>query len=126
LERSLTVLLPVQDAQSTLADTVVHVLEVASDLTDRFELLIIDDGSSDATSEIAYELSRHYPQVRAVRHAKPMGRAAALRTGMAQCHGEVACAGEGSHPTIERLDRLSKFGRPNFLDRSKHAAWDEA
>ena len=49
MNRSLTVLLPVRDAQSTLAATVAQVLEMASDLNERFELLIIDDGSSDAT-----------------------------------------------------------------------------
>ncbi len=74
LNRSLTVLLPVRDAQSTLAATVTEVLEMASDLSERFELLIIDDGSSDATSEVARELSRHYPQIRTLRHDQAVGR----------------------------------------------------
>lgn len=122
MERSLTVLLPVQDAQSTLADTVAEVLEVASDLTDRFELLIIDDGSTDATSEVAEELTRYYPQVRAVRHNRPLGRDAALRTGLAQSHGEVVFVRESGHSTMERLHRVSKPLRPNYLGRLKHGS----
>ena len=74
VNRSLTVLLPVRDAQSTLAATVAQVLEMASDLSERFELLIIDDGSSDATGEVAHELSRHYPQIRTLRHGHAVGR----------------------------------------------------
>ena len=63
---SLSVLLPVKNAQATLAATVQEILDVAADLSEQFELLIIDDGSSDATSEIATELTQNYPQVRAV------------------------------------------------------------
>jgi dolichol-phosphate mannosyltransferase len=121
LERSLTVLLPVQDAQSTLADTVVEVLEVASDWTDRLELLIIDDGSTDATSEVAHELVRHYPQVRAVRHSSPLGRDAAVRTGLAQSQGEVVVVQAPGSPTFQRLHRTSKPARPNYLGRSRQA-----
>jgi glycosyltransferase involved in cell wall biosynthesis len=124
LER-LTVLLPVRDAQSTLISTVTEVLEVASDLTDRLELLIIDDGSADATIEVAEELSRHYPQVRTVRHIKPMGHDAALRTGLAQSNGEVVVVRQGKGPTLERLHRASRPSRPNYLGRTRQFVSDE-
>ena len=68
MQRSLSVLLPVKDAQATLTASVHELLEVAADSSDRFELLIIDDGSTDATSEIAHELTYHYPQVGLIRH----------------------------------------------------------
>jgi glycosyltransferase involved in cell wall biosynthesis len=125
LERSLTVLLPVHDAQDTLADTVAEVLDTASDLTDRFELVIIDDGSTDATSEVADELVRHYPQVRAVRHARPLGREAALSTGLAQSHGEVVVVRARSGRTLERLPHTAKPARPNYLSRVKQFAFGE-
>src|SRR5208337_5440566 len=89
LNRSLTVVLPVRDAQSTLAATVTQVLEMASDLSERFELLIIDDGSSDATSEVAQELSRRFPQIRTLRNSEALGEEAALRAGFGQSRGEV-------------------------------------
>jgi cellulose synthase/poly-beta-1,6-N-acetylglucosamine synthase-like glycosyltransferase len=131
LERSLTVLLPVQDAQATLADTVAQVLELAADLTDRFELVIIDDGSTDATSEVADELSRRYPQVRMVRHGKPLGRDAALRAGLAQSQGEVVFIRNAACPTLERISepakpaRTSKPTRPNFLGRTRKVAVEQ-
>ncbi|MGA2619102.1 MAG: glycosyltransferase [Thermoguttaceae bacterium] len=121
MERSLTVLLPVHDCQATLVDTVTQVLDAASDLTDRFQLLIIDDGSSDATAEIADELARHYPQVRSMRHAKPLGREAALQTGLAHCRGDVALLREGSRSTLERLDTASQPVGPNYR-RSRRSA----
>ncbi len=86
---SLSVLLPVKNAQATLAATVQEILDVAADLSEQFELLIIDDGSSDATSEIATELTRSYPQVRAVCQCRSVGREAAIRSGLKQSRGDV-------------------------------------
>jgi glycosyltransferase involved in cell wall biosynthesis len=125
LERSLTVLLPVQDAQATLTETVEEVLDVAAELTDRFELLIIDDGSADATAEIAHELTRHYPQIRALRHSKPMGRDAAVRTGLAQSQGEVVFVRDKGRRTMEKIHQGSRPVRPNYLGRLRQFALDQ-
>jgi len=122
VNRSLTVLLPVRDAQSNLAATVTQVLEMASDLSERFELLIIDDGSSDATREVALELSRSYPQIRAIHHSKPMGEEAALRTGLAQSRGEVILVRGGARLTFERISAASQPVRPNYLGRARNLA----
>jgi glycosyltransferase involved in cell wall biosynthesis len=104
---------------------VTEVLDVAADLTDRFELLIIDDGSADATSEVADELTRHYPQVRMLRHSKPQGRDAALRTGIAQSRGEVVLIREDGRLTaFERFNTSSRPARPNYLDHSRRVVRD--
>ena len=56
MRRSLSVLLPVKDAQATLIDSVHEILDVVTDSRDPFEVIIIDDGSTDATCEVAHEL----------------------------------------------------------------------
>ncbi len=89
MDRTLSVLMPVSNAQATLAATVAEVLEVVSELTDRFEVVIVDDGSDDATSEIANELSRSYPQVRAVFHGRPRGHHAALESALRHSRGHT-------------------------------------
>ncbi|MFZ5833448.1 MAG: glycosyltransferase family 2 protein [Planctomycetota bacterium] len=89
MERSLTVLLPVRDAQATLARNVAELLEVVPELTGQFELLIVDDGSTDATPEVAQDLGRYFPQVRLVRLEMPRGRDAAIRTGLERSSGEI-------------------------------------
>ena len=89
MERSLSVLLPVENVQSSLAETVSRILEILPELTETFELVIIDDGSTDATIEVADELGVLYPQVRVVRHGDRQGRAAALKSGVARSEGDV-------------------------------------
>ncbi len=109
LERSLSLLLPVRDAQATLSETVHRILEVASDLTDRFELIIIDDGSTDATSEVAEELKRDYPQIRAVRHGQPRGSQESLQTGLRMCSGRVILCGDAARQlAVDELPRVWK------------------
>lgn len=89
MERSLTVLLPVRDAQFTLTATVSELLDVLPDLTQHFELLIVDDGSKDATIEVAGELATLFPQVRVIRHGCAKGRAASIATGLRQSRGDI-------------------------------------
>lgn len=107
MERSLTVLLPVHNAQSTLAATVRELLEVVSDLTERFELVIVDDGSADATSEVAHDLTQHYPQVHVVRHGRCLGHDEAIRAGLKGSSGDIILVpDETGSSAVEGIPRL--------------------
>ena len=90
MARTVSVLLPVRNAQSTLAPTVHKILDVVSEISEQIELLIIDDGSADATSEVAMELTRHYPQVQAICQGRSLGREAAIRSALERSSGEIA------------------------------------
>ena len=123
MQRSLSVLLPVKDAQATLSASVHDILDVVADSIERFELLIIDDGSTDATCEVAHDLTRDYPQVRVVSHGTPMGRQAALETGLKRSQGEVVVMREGQQGFRILRHRAAadhsarRPTRPNYLDR---------
>ena len=89
MERSVSLLLPVHNVQQTLAQNISVVLEVLPDLTDRFEVLIVDDGSTDGTDEVAEDLARKYPQVDVVRHAERRGLAESINTALECSEGEI-------------------------------------
>jgi hypothetical protein len=89
LDRSLTVLLPVHNVQSTLSQTVQELLDVLPEVSRRFDLVIIDDGSTDATSEVAAELAQSYPQVRVAYRSEAGGHESAIRAGLELSQGEV-------------------------------------
>jgi hypothetical protein len=63
LSQSVSFILPVRDLQYGLRDRVQVVLDVLGELTDEFDLLIVDYGSRDDTREVALDLVREYPQV---------------------------------------------------------------
>jgi glycosyltransferase involved in cell wall biosynthesis len=95
LNRSLSVLLPVHNAQSSLASKVEEILELLPELTERFELLITDDASTDGTWEAACELARRYPQVRLLREPVRRGAEHAVRQSNSIARGEAVIAHDG-------------------------------
>jgi glycosyltransferase involved in cell wall biosynthesis len=79
----LSVFFPAYNDSGTIASLVIAAVQTAGALTPDFEVLVINDGSSDATGEIVDEMARIYPQVRAIHHDRNRGYGGALRTGFA-------------------------------------------
>src|ERR1700759_1530014 len=77
----LSIFFPAYNDSGTIASMVIRAVKAASELTSDFEVIVVDDGSADGTAEIADELVRTYPQVRAVHHPINRDYGAALRTG---------------------------------------------
>ncbi len=98
MDLSLSVVLPVHNAQHTLADNVSKLLEVLPDITPRFEILIVDDASTDQTEEIAHELALEYPQLRVTRHQTRRGPNAAVQTAMTQTTGDMVFVHDETTP----------------------------
>jgi hypothetical protein len=122
LDRSLTVLLPVHNAESTLSSTVQEILDVVPELTRRFDLLIIDDGSTDATSEVAQELARDYPQIRVVYRTTRGGCDKAIQAGLERCSSEVVLVRDDDHGTsLDGLHKLWQNLGPDGAPRSSRS-----
>lgn len=104
---SLAICLPVHNVQATLDRMVREALEIAVDLTPRTEVLVIDDGSDDATSEIAYELSLRYPQVRPLRQPLRLGRAMNMRMAVCEATADVVVVrDEACRLSLNEVDKM--------------------
>ncbi|QDU95447.1 glycosyltransferase family 2 protein [Lignipirellula cremea] len=101
MDRSLSIVLPVCNAQKQLVEQAPRLLEALSDLATRFELVIVDDGSTDQTEDVAVELARQYPQIRCVRHRLPKGQKAAIETGLEEASGEIVLVHDIATPLSE-------------------------
>ena len=87
--RSLTVFFPAYNDSGTIASLVITALQSASKLTPDYEVIVVNDGSSDSTAQILRELERVYPQLRVVTHEVNRGYGGALRSGFANASKEV-------------------------------------
>lgn len=72
-KKSLAIVLPVHNCESQLYMQIEQLLELASELTDNFRILIVDDGSTDDTFEVASDMVVRFPQVSVTRHAVQRG-----------------------------------------------------
>jgi glycosyltransferase involved in cell wall biosynthesis len=82
----LSIVIPVFNEQATLARVVNKVMDVVPHL---FEVIVVDDGSTDQTKDIAAELADRHSQVRVMSHDRNLGKTAALRTGFALTSGDI-------------------------------------
>lgn len=89
MSETLSVILPVQNAETQLESKVTALLDVISELTNDFELLIVDNGSVDGTEEVAMELMRAFPQVHIHRQSQKTDQMEAARRGIAKTTGEM-------------------------------------
>jgi glycosyltransferase involved in cell wall biosynthesis len=89
LNDSLSIIVPVRDAEASLAADLHRLLDLLPDLTHRFEIVVVDDGSTDQTVELVRDLAIEFPQLRLIRHPQPQGRDAAVKTGLQWAQGKT-------------------------------------
>ena len=84
-----SVLVPAKDEAENLPLFMEQAVDAFRGVPARFEVIVIDDGSTDRTWAVLEELRRCYPFLRAVRHRSQRGIADALRTGYLAARGTV-------------------------------------
>jgi glycosyltransferase involved in cell wall biosynthesis len=90
LNHSLSVILPAYNEEKVIAQTVANVLPVLEDWTQDFELIVVNDGSSDQTGPILASIAQSDPRVRVITHEVNRGYGAALASGFAASTKELA------------------------------------
>lgn len=85
IPRCLSVVVPAYNEESTLETVVEKLLK----LPQLFEIVIVDDASSDRTYEVAQRIAAASPQVTVVRHERNQGKTHALKTGFQMTTGEI-------------------------------------
>ena len=80
----ISVIIPVYNEQDSILSTIEAVNKVFSSSTSTFELILVNDGSTDNSSEILKEAQRLYPHLSIFQHEENLGYGAALKTGIAQ------------------------------------------
>jgi glycosyltransferase involved in cell wall biosynthesis len=86
---SLSVFFPAYNEQDIIAKTVESASRAVSRFADDYEIIVVDDGSSDQTATVVEDIARRDPHVRLVSHGVNRGYGAALRTGFASAQKEL-------------------------------------
>jgi glycosyltransferase involved in cell wall biosynthesis len=82
LAPSLSVIFPAFNEEANIKRTVESAREILPKIAEKWEIIVVDDGSKDTTRDICDELIELYPEVRAVHHQQNKGYGAALKSGI--------------------------------------------
>ena len=84
----ISVILPMYNEEENVLRTLIEVNSVMKDYTD-YEILVVDDGSTDETFSLAKEFASKNSHVLIFRQLVNMGMGKALRTGFENAKGDI-------------------------------------
>ena len=132
---SVSVFFPCYNEQDNVARTIEQALSVLQQLSSDFEIIIIDDGSTDSTGQIADEIASRDSRVKVVHHRTNLGYGAALQSGFKAATKELVFYTDGDGqfdinelppllPLMDKADIVScyRLNRQDSLVR-KINAW---
>ncbi|AKB30289.1 Dolichol-P-glucose synthetase [Methanosarcina siciliae T4/M] len=88
---SVSVVLPAYNEAARIENTVSITAEALSKITDSFEIIIAEDGSTDGTDRIASKLSEQHSYVKHLHSDERQGRGRALNRAFKAASGDVLC-----------------------------------
>ncbi|MGB5834693.1 MAG: glycosyltransferase family 2 protein [Thiohalocapsa sp.] len=85
----ISIVLPAHNESKGLSRAVEAIEAVVSQCTDRYEFVIVDDGSTDDTYQVIEALADSNPHIRGIRFSRNFGKEAALLAGLDRATGDV-------------------------------------
>jgi len=108
------VLVPVYNEETSIQTFHQRLLETLQHLNARWEIIYIDDGSTDETRQILHNIEDSEDNVRILNFSRNFGKEAALTAGMDHCDGDVVVSidSDGEHPPamIPEMLKLYQLG----------------
>ena len=79
---NLSIFFPCYNDAGTIATMVIRAVQTAREITDDFEVIVLDDGSHDDSVQVLEELKCAIPQLRVIEHDQPSGYGGNVRAGI--------------------------------------------
>ena len=120
---SISAVIPAYNEESIIASTVEALEETLSRIVDDYEIVVVNDGSHDATPQIVEQLGKRNPAIRLVSHEVNQGYGAALATGFASATRDYVFLTDGDRqfdmrdlegflPLLDRADVVIGYRKP--------------
>jgi glycosyltransferase involved in cell wall biosynthesis len=106
---SISVFSPAYNDAGSMGKLIKKVASLPPELTDDYEIVVVNDGSADGTGDLLNRLAHEYPFLKVIHHVVNRGYGAALITGFANCSKDLIfyTDGDGQYD-VEELPLLLK------------------
>lgn len=105
--KSITVIFPAYNEEQNIRSAITRAVEAMRPRFHVFELLIIDDGSTDRTGEIAEDLAKTYPEITVIHNRQNLGLGETLYRGFQCAGGELVIQNAMDYPLdLRDLDKM--------------------
>ncbi|MBI3005905.1 MAG: glycosyltransferase family 2 protein [Ignavibacteriales bacterium] len=85
---SVSIVIPLRDEEESLPELHSHIRTVLKNMKVSYEVIFIDDGSSDGSFRVLQDLHEKYPEVKVIRFRRNFGKSAALSVGFKEAKGD--------------------------------------
>jgi glycosyltransferase involved in cell wall biosynthesis len=105
--KSITVIFPAYNEEQNIRSAIARALESMRPRFHSFELLIIDDGSTDRTGEVAEDLASKHPEITVIHNRQNLGLGETLYRGFQCARGELVIQNAMDYPLdLRDLDKM--------------------
>lgn len=111
----ISVIIPAYNEEARIQPTVERISSYLQENFSEFEIIVVDDGSSDSTLTVIQNLSNKFPNIRLIHYPGNSGKGYAIKTGVLSSSGKflLTCDADLSTP-IEELEKLMPFIHKDF------------
>lgn len=114
---SLSIFFPALNEEKNIPIVINQALAVAPKYSNKFEIIVVNDGSVDKTKQVVEEIAKRHKNIKLVNHIKNMGYGAALKSGFYSCKYDfityMDSDGQFNFGQLERL--ISKIDNADIV-----------
>lgn len=111
----LTVIVPAYNEEKNIRGTLEEIAGYLNERAFTYEMLVIDDGSSDKTSEIAGSCSNLFKNYKVLKNISNEGKGYSVRRAMLEAKGEYALFMDADNSTsIDEFDKFLPYLQTNY------------
>lgn len=111
----ISIVIPAYNEDLRIQPTLEKVFAYCKDRFRDFEIIVVDDGSSDNTSSLVKNLGQHLENISLIHYSKNTGKGFAVRKGVLSARGDLLLISDADLSTpIEELEKLVPFIQTDY------------
>jgi len=109
-QTEISIIIPVYNEAENIKELFLKIEDVLNKIQKTYEVIFVDDGSTDKTFDVLKELSERNNKLKAIQFRRNFGKSAALSAGLERARGDLIITMDG-----DLQDNPEEI--PNFLEK---------